>query len=163
MNKFFALAFATITSFSATAFALEPMPELEEHRQQQEDRFPGDPAQHKVVYMFNQADEPYQRAILNSIKALISSYEDNIEIAVVVVGPAIQTLTKSPSEDVDPDVYERMAGFSENYNVRWIACGNTMNTLHLEQDDMRDFAEYADVGASALMALQEKGFAAIYW
>jgi len=142
------------------SFSLKAMPELQDEAS---DRFPGDPAEHKAVYIFNKADADYQLSILNSIQAMIKKYDDNVEIAVVVIGPGLHTLAKQPKRPIDPSTYERIASFAQDYNVRWIACGNTMNSLHWSDSDMRPFAEYAEVGAAALMELQEEGFKLLVW
>lgn len=141
-------------------FTLKPMPELQEEAS---DRFPGDPAEHKAVYIFNKADADYQLSILNSIQAMIKKYDDNVEIVVVVIGPGLHSLAKKPQRAIDPLTYERIASFAKDYNVRWIACGNTMNSLHWTDSHMRPFAEYAEVGAAALMELQEEGFKLLVW
>ncbi|HBR96403.1 MAG TPA: hypothetical protein DD979_03370 [Gammaproteobacteria bacterium] len=146
-------------SEGAGSDTLKPMPELLDD--QDSDRFPGDPPEHRVVYMFNKADEAYQTAILNSISALITQYDDNVAIAVVAIGPGLHVLGKIPERPATPSIYERVENLAKHYNVRWIACGNTMHTLGWAQSDIRPFAEYAEVGAAALMALQEDGFAYI--
>ena len=143
-----------------TEFSLKQTPELQD---EPSDRFPGDPAEHKAVYMFNKADAGYQHSILNSIQAMIKKYEDNVEIAVVVIGPGLHTLAKKPQREIEPLTYERIESFAKDYNVRWIACGNTMNSMHWSDEDMRPFAEYAEVGAAALMELQEEGFKLLVW
>jgi len=147
-------------SASDSDFKLKPTPELQDPPS---DRFPGDPAEHKAVYMWNKADAGYQTAILNSIQAMIKRYGDNVDIAVVAIGPGLHVLAKEPKRKVDPLTYERVAGFAKDYNVRWIACGNTMNTIHWTDADMRPFAEYAEVGAAALMELQEEDYKLLVW
>jgi len=139
---------------------LKPVPELQNPTT---DRFPGDPAEHHAVYMWDQADAAYQTSILNSIKAMIQKYGDNVDIAVVAIGPGLHALTKDPKKPVESLAYERIGSFARDYGVRWIACGNTMNTLHLSHADIRPFAEYAEVGAAALMELQEEGFQLLVW
>ncbi len=162
-----ALFFILLTAFfsqsamaNPTPLSLTKMPELQNEAS---DRFPGDPAEHKAVYIFNKADANYQLSILNSIQAMIRKYDDNVEIAVVVIGPGLHTLAKKPKRTVAPSTYERIASFAKDYNVRWIACGNTMNSLHWADSDMRPFTEYAEVGAAALMELQEEGFKLLVW
>lgn len=155
-------------SFSAQAasdagnsqFELKPVPELQDPPS---DRFPGDPAEHKAVYMWNKSEAGYQLSILNSIQAMIKRYGDNVDIAVVAIGPGLHALAKEPQREVDALTYERIASFAKDYNVRWIACGNTMNTIHWSHSDMRPFAEYAEVGAAALMELQEEGYKLLVW
>ncbi|MEY4083113.1 MAG: hypothetical protein RL483_482 [Pseudomonadota bacterium] len=141
--------------------ALKTMPEIA--NEPKTERFPGDPAEHKVVYMFNQADLAYQTSVLNSLQAMISTYGDNVSIAVVAIGPGIHVLAKNPKRDVDPQISARIDNFSKSYKVRFIACGNTMTTVGYAQSDMKPFAEYALVGAAALMRLQETGYKAIFW
>ena len=125
--------------------------------------FPGDPPSHHVVYQLNKADWEYQEHILNSVSAMIGKYGDNVEIAVVVIGPGIHILAKEPERLVPEVIKDRVRNMAENYGVRFIACGNTMKTLGWTMDDMQPYIEYAEVGASALMELQEEGFAYIAW
>jgi intracellular sulfur oxidation DsrE/DsrF family protein len=141
--------------------ALKAMPEIA--NEPKTERFPGDPAEHKVVYMFNQSDLAYQTSVLNSIQAMIKTYGDNVNIAVVAIGPGIHVLAKSPKRAVDKDIAARVDNFAKSYKVRFIACGNTMATVGYAQSDIKPFAEYALVGAAALMRLQETGHKAIYW
>ena len=157
---FSAQTFADSTTDNNSTFKLKPVPELQDPPS---DRFPGDPAEHKAVYMFNKADPAYQLGILNSIQAMIKRYGDNIDIAVVAIGPGLHVLAKEPKREVDPLTYERVESFAKDYNVRWVACGNTMNTIHWTDSDMRPFAEYAEVGAAALMELQEEGYKPLVW
>ena len=158
---FFSLNTVVLASQTTNSdFKLKPMPELQD---EPSDRFPGDPPEHKAVYMFNKPDAAYQLSVLNSIQAMIKKYGDNVEIAVVVIGPAIHTLAKKPQREVDPLTYERIESFAKDYNVRWVACGNTMNSLHWEDSDIRPFAEYVTVGSAALMELQEEGFKLLVW
>ncbi len=152
--------YAASTSVKTTEFKLKPVPELQDPVT---DRFPGDPAEHKAVYMFNKSDAEYQHHILNSIQSMIKKYGGNIDIAVVAIGPGIHVLAKNPQRKVEPLTYARVASFAKDYNVRWIACGSTMNTIHWTDADMRPFAEYADVGAAALMELQEEGYKLLVW
>ena len=44
-----------------------------------------------------------------------------------------------------------------------IACGNTMKGLHWDRDRIIPEARIEEVGAAALMAFQEKGYAYIAW
>lgn len=126
-------------------------------------RFPGDPPEHHIVYQFNKADWEYQEHILNSISAMLTKYGDNVEIAVVAIGPGIHVLAERPERTVPELIKQRARSMAENYGVRWIACGNTMNSIGWSMEDMEDYADYVDVGAAALMELQEEGFAYVAW
>ncbi|MDX1796583.1 MAG: DsrE family protein [Hydrogenovibrio sp.] len=159
--SFPAVSQANETQASAKGHTLKIFPELK--NASSADRFPGDPPEHKAVYMWNKSDPEYQTHILNSIQAMITEFGDNVAIAVVAIGPGIHVLAKKPMRKVDSLTYERVKSLAKDYNVRWIACGNTMKTIGWTDKDMRPFAEYAQVGAAAIMALQEHGYKLIAW
>jgi len=118
---------------------------------------------HKVVYQINRHEPEYQEAILNSIGAMLKKYVDDVSIVVVAWGPGIHLLAKKPKRPVSKTLQQRVRGMSESYGIEFIACGNTMHTLGWEQADMLDFARVEEVGAAAIMELQEKGYAYIAW
>ncbi len=118
---------------------------------------------HKVVYQINRHEPEYQEAILNSIGAMLKKYVDDVSIVVVVWGPGIHLLAKKPKRPVPKTLQQRVRGMSESYGIEFIACGNTMHTAGWEKEDMLDFARVEEVGAAAIMELQEKGYAYIAW
>lgn len=118
---------------------------------------------HKVVYQINRHEPEYQLAILNSISAMLKKYVDDVTIVVVVWGPGIHLLAKKPKRPVPKELQQRARGMSESYGIEFIACGNTMHTIGWEKEDMLDFARVEEVGAAAIMELQEKGYAYIAW
>ncbi|MDP3702436.1 MAG: DsrE family protein [Hylemonella sp.] len=118
---------------------------------------------HKVVYQINRHEPEYQEAILNSIGAMLKKYVDDVSIVVVVWGPGIHLLARKPKRPVPKTLQQRVRGMSESYGIDFIACGNTMHTLGWEKADMLDFARVEEVGAAAIMELQEKGYAYIAW
>ena len=118
---------------------------------------------HKVVYQINRHEPEYQEAILNSIGAMLKKFVDDVAIVVVVWGPGIHLLAKKPKRPVPRELQQRVRGMSESYGIEFIACGNTMHTIGWEKEDMLDFAKVEEVGAAAIMELQEKGYAYIAW
>lgn len=118
---------------------------------------------HKVVYQINRHEPEYQEAILNSIGAMLKKYVDDVTIVVVAWGPGIHLLAKKPKRPVPKTLQQRVRGMSESYGIEFIACGNTMHTVGWEKEDMLDFARVEEVGAAAIMELQEKGYAYIAW
>lgn len=127
------------------------------------ERFPGDPPEHKLVYQLNRADPDYIEHILNSVGAMIGKYADNISLAVVVFGPGVHLLARSPQRPVPQALRERASSQARTYGVRYIACGNTLKSLGWTRQDLLDFAQLEDVGAATLMELQEQGYAYIAW
>lgn len=127
------------------------------------ERFPGDPPEHHIVYQINHAEWEYIEHILNSISAMLTKYEDNVGIAVVVFGAGIHLLAKNPKRDIPELLRQRVKAQAKDYGVKYIACGNTMKTVGWEKKDMLDFAQVEEVGAAAIMELQEKGYAYLAW
>jgi intracellular sulfur oxidation DsrE/DsrF family protein len=125
-------------------------------------RFPGDPAENKVVYQFNKADPEYHAAVMFSVGAMLRQYTDNIDIAVVAIGPGIHILAKNPQRPVSEEIKQRVSSLSQ-YGVRFIACGNTMKALGWTEEDILPLAEVTEVGAAELMELQQEGYAYISW
>jgi hypothetical protein len=124
---------------------------------------PGDDAPHKIVYQLNHHEPEYQEAIFNSISAMLKKYVDDVAIAVVVWGPGIHLLAKKPQRPVPDILQQRARSMAQAYGVRFIACGNTMHTVGWTQADMLDFATVEEVGAAAVMELQERGYAYLAW
>jgi len=125
-------------------------------------RFPGDPADHRVVYQLNKPDESYHKAVLFSVGALVRKYGDNIKIVVVAIGPGLHVLAKKPKRPITKQTRQRVSSL-EQYGVEFHACGNTMKALDWTMDDMLPFAKYVEVGAADLMELQAEGFSYISW
>jgi intracellular sulfur oxidation DsrE/DsrF family protein len=159
--RLIALLVSAVFSLNLSAQVLKPMPEIAAEKKQE--RFPGDPASHKLVYMFNQADLAYQTSVLNSIQAIIKVYGDDASIALVAIGPGIHAFAQKPKRETHKEITDRIENFAKSYGVRFIVCGNTMNTVGYAEADMKPFTEYALVGAAALMRLQEEGFKPIFW
>ena len=125
-------------------------------------RFPGDPAEHKVVYQLNRADPDYHDHVIFSVGEMIRRYGDNVEVAVVAFAEGIHALAKEPERPVSEEIQQRISSLSQ-YGVDFVACGNTMESLGWGEDDMVDFARVVQVGAAELMELQEDGYAYIAW
>ena len=117
---------------------------------------------HKVVYQFNKADPAYMKSVLFSVGEMLRKYGDDIHLVVTAIGPGIHILAKQPQRPVPDIIRQRVASLSA-YGVEFHACGNTMETLHWDENDMLEFAEIVEIGADDLMQLQEKGYSYISW
>jgi intracellular sulfur oxidation DsrE/DsrF family protein len=156
-------ALGALFGLSAAAQAAEPVKPVAAAAPVKKERFPGDPPEHHIVYQINHAEWEYIEHILNSISAMLTKYEDNIDIAVVVFGAGIHLLAKNPKRDIPELLRQRVKAQAKDYGVKYIACGNTMKTVGWEKKDMVDFAQVEEVGAAAIMELQEKGYAYLAW
>jgi intracellular sulfur oxidation DsrE/DsrF family protein len=124
--------------------------------------FPGDAPEHRVVYQLNKPDADYHDHIVFSVGAMLRQYGDNIRIAVVAFGPGIHVLLNKPRRPVTPTVREKLASLAD-YGVEFYACGNTLKSLKLGEQDVVPYAQVVEVGASKLMELQKQGYAYISW
>ena len=124
---------------------------------------PADGPPHKIVYQLNHHEAEHHEAVLNSIGAMLKKYVDDVSIVVVAWGPGLHLLAKKPRRPVSKVHQQRVRSMSESYGVEFIACGNTMQSLRWEKEDMLDFVRIEEVGVGALMELQEEGYAYVAW
>lgn len=125
-------------------------------------RFPGDATENHVVYQFNHPEAEYHDHVVFSIGAMLRQYGDNIKIAMVAFGPGIHVLLKQPRRRVSPTIREKITSLSQ-YGVDFYACGNTLTSLKLGEQDVLPFAKVVEVGASTLMEFQKQGYAYLSW
>ena len=125
-------------------------------------RFPGDPADHKLVYQLNKGEPSYHEHILFSVGAVLRKYGDNVQVVVTCFAEGIHILAKAPLRPVTEHVRERVRSLA-HYGVEFHACRNTMKSLNWTEADLVPFAQVVEVGAADLMELQEQGFAYISW
>ena len=123
----------------------------------------GHASANKIVYQLNKADPEYQEEIFNSISAMLGKFVDDISIVVVVWGPGIHILAKKPQRPVSKLYQQRVRSMAESYGVTFIACENTMKTIGWTAKDMQEFVAVEDFGASAIMRLQQQGYAYLAW
>lgn len=125
-------------------------------------RFPGDPAEHRVVFQFNKADQGYHDHVLFSTGAVLRNYGDNVDIVVVAFAEGIHILAKSPQRPVSEIIKQRVKSLAD-YGVEFHACGNTLKSLGWSADDLYPFVKVVEAGAVDLMELQEQGYSYISW
>ncbi len=129
---------------------------------EKEERFPGDPPEHFMLYSFNQDDKQYHQHVIGSVGAMIAKYEDNVDIVVVCFAKGIHVLLKNPIRPVDAKIIERIKSLA-GQGVKFHACGRTLTSLKLGMDDLYPFAKLVDVGAADIMELQEQNYAYMAW
>ncbi|MHB1565437.1 MAG: DsrE family protein [Acidiferrobacter sp.] len=124
--------------------------------------FPGQKAQHFIVYQLNQAGHAYQQHILSSVQALLRHYDTSIRIVVTCFGPGISVVLKKPVQPVARAIQVGVRSLND-YGVVFHGCGNTLRTIHLPRSALLPFVQYVPMGAADLMELQHKGYAYIAW
>lgn len=130
--------------------------------EEKEERFPGDPAEHFIVYQFNHAEQEYHEHVLGSAGAMIAKYEDNVDIVIACFGKGIHILAKNPGRPVSDGIKEKVKSLA-GQGVKFHACGRTLKSLQWTKDDILPFAEMVEVGVADLMELQEKNYAYVAW
>lgn len=130
--------------------------------EEKEERFPGDPPEHFIVYQFNEADHEYHQHVLGSVGAMIGKYEDNIDIVVACFGRGIHVLAKNPGRPVEDSMKEKVSSLA-GQGVKFHACGRTLKSMNWTEEDMLPFAKVVEVGVADIMELQEQNYAYVAW
>lgn len=110
-------------------------------------------AKHRIVFQVNEDDSRKWNTILANINN-VQEELGKVDIVVVAIGPGLGML-KADALTAN-GVQDAMAA-----GVRFVACGNTMKSLHLSKDDMIDGIAYARAGYVEVMRLQQLGYAYI--
>jgi intracellular sulfur oxidation DsrE/DsrF family protein len=129
---------------------------------EKEERFPGDPPEHFIVFPLNHSDKQYHNHVLGSVGAMIAKYEDNIDQVVVCFGRGIHVLLKNPIRPVEKSVMDKIKSLA-GQGVKFHACNRTLSSLELTKDDVLPFVKVIDVGAADIMELQEQNYALMVW
>ena len=108
-------------------------------------------SRNRIVFQVNEDDSRKWNTVLANVRN-VQEELGRAELAVVVIGPGLGML-KSDALTAN-QVQDAMAA-----GVRFVACGNSMQALHLTQDDMIDGIAYAKAGYVELMRLQQQGWA----
>lgn len=127
-----------------------------------EERFPGDPPEHFVVYQLNDFTHEYHQHVLGSVGSMVGKYGDNIDIVVACFGRGIHVLAKKPIRAVDDTIKEKILSLV-GQGVKFHACGRTMKAMDWEANDMLPFVKVVDVGVADIMELQEQNYAYFAW
>jgi intracellular sulfur oxidation DsrE/DsrF family protein len=117
---------------------------------------------HKLVFQLNRADHDYIDSVLFSCGEMLRKYGDDIELVISAFGPGLNLLAIHPKRPITPLQQQKVKSLAA-YGVRLQACGNTMTSMHWEEQDMIEEAVIVPVGIDGIMQLQEQGFSYISW
>lgn len=110
------------------------------------------PPANRIVIQVNEEDGRKWMSILTNIRNIQAELgKGNSAIAVVAIGPGLGMLKADAV--VANDVQDAI-----KTGVEFIACGNSMRTLHLERDDLLDAISVANAGYVELMKRQQQGW-----
>lgn len=160
LTKLLATSGAAALGASVTSAQAHKSPDAD--NSDKEERFPGDPPEHFIVYQLNEPTLEYHQHVIGSVGAMIGKYEDNVDIVVACFGSGIHVLAKIPERPVDDSIKEKIQSLA-GQGVRFHACGRTMESLNWTKEDLLPFAKVVDVGVADLMELQEQNYAYMAW
>lgn len=135
---FFALLGHLAVSMQAHATMAEPAPDFDNPR--------------KIVVSLSEKDEQRVNAVLNNVMNIHKAYgADNVKLAVVAYGPGIWSVLKQSS--VQARVESMLL-----YDIEFIACGNSLDSIHKTQDDTIDGVDWAQAGLVEIVERRLSGW-----
>jgi len=140
MKKFLALLLLMLTlSFAETEFA-EPKPSMDHPR--------------KFVFPITTWNRDEINHILGSANNVIKFYGvDNTEVVIVAYSQGIKSLLNHRDNKIRKRVESLMT-----YDVEFIACHNTMETLKIDKKELIDGVEVVTAGIVELIERQLRGY-----
>jgi len=131
------LLFSLIFSFSEAKMKFsEPKPSFDNPR--------------KIFMKLNRSDIHYVNHLLGTIYNLLKEYpSDSLKVAVIAYGPGMRAIKK----DYDKKTLERISSLMD-YDVEFIGCLNTMQTMKWKKSDFIDDIEYVQAGVAEVIERQ---------
>ena len=111
-------------------------------------------SQNRMVFQINEDDSRKWHTVLANLNNVPEELGGKGEISVVVIGPGLGMLKLDAL--TANGVLDAMAA-----GVRFVACGNSMQSMKLTKDDMIEGIDYARAGYVEIMRLQKLGHAYI--
>ena len=134
---FFIIVFMCLTSYAETQFA-EPNPSIDNPR--------------KIVFSVTAGDDESINHVLSSANNVLKFYgPENVEMEIVAYYHGIRTLLKS-----EKDISVRVKALMQ-YDVKFIACGNTMETKKIQPSELIEGSEIVTAGIVELIERIKSG------
>ena len=108
------------------------------------------PTKNRIVFQVNEDDSKKWNTVLANVNN-VQEELGKVEVTVVAIGPGLGMI-KADALTANR-VQDAMAA-----GVRFVACGNSMQAMHLTKDDMIDKIDYARAGYVEIMRLQQQGW-----
>ena len=139
MKKILALLFLTVFAYAQSTFS-DPQPTFDEPR--------------KVAIQLYDSELSKVNHNLSTIYNILKEYpEESLKVVVIAYGNGIRAL----KNDYDKDTLTRIKSLME-YDVEFIVCKNTMETMKWTQKDFIDDVSYVQAGIVELVERQIAGF-----
>jgi hypothetical protein len=134
---FFLIVFACFTSYGETQFA-QPIPSIDKPRQ--------------IIFSIVEGDDESINHVLSSANNVLKFYgPENVEMEIVAYYHGIRTLLKS-----EKDISVRVKALIQ-YDVKFVACGNTMETKKIQPSELIEGSEIVTAGIVELIERIKSG------
>ena len=142
IKKFILVVFMAVFSYAQAKFS-EPQPSFDNPR--------------KVVYSLYVGDLETVEHTIGSMYNILKEYPaESLKIVVVAYGKGMRVLKK----DYDKKTLERIKSLME-YDVEFIACKNTMETMKWKESDFIDGIGFTQAGIVEVIEKQKDGYIGI--
>ncbi len=142
MKKIILVVLLAVFSYANSTFS-DPQPTFDKPR--------------KVVFQIYNSDLAVVNNNLNGIYNILKEYpSDTVKIAVVVYGNGMRALKK----DYDKKTLTRISSLMQ-YDVEFIGCKNTMESMHWTKDDFIDGISYVQAGIVELIERKVSGYVGV--
>ena len=138
MKFFISLVMLVSVLFGETKYAT-PKPSMDNPR--------------KIVFSITSGDDEIIHHVLGSANNVLKAYgPENVEMEIVAYSKGINMLLKN-----DIKIAERVDTLMQ-YDVLFIACGNTMRTKNIKESDLIDGTEVVTAGIVELVERMKDGW-----
>ncbi|MFO7742299.1 MAG: DsrE family protein [Anaerolineae bacterium] len=111
---------------------------------------------YRVVFHVDEGSIARANLVLHNIQNLIDDLgQEKVEVALVANGEGVKALLRSPN------VHRGQISKLAEQGVQFLACGNSLGFLGLDQDDMLERVAVVPAGVSELAKKQANGWAYI--
>ena len=142
IKKVLLFSLLAIFSFAQTKFS-DPQPTFDNPR--------------KVVYSLYVGDLETVNHTIGSMYNILKEYpSESLKIVVVAYGKGLRVLKK----DYDANTLNRVKSLME-YDVEFVACRNTMETMKWTEKDFIDGISYTQAGIVEVIEKQQEGYIGI--
>ena len=139
MKKLILIILMAIFSYAQSTFS-DPQPTCDKPR--------------KLVINLHDSDLEVVNHTLGSIYNILKEYpSETLKVAVVLYGKGMRVVKK----DYDAATLNRIKSLME-YDVEFIGCKNTMETMKWTQDDFIDGIDYVQAGIVEIIERQTAGY-----
>lgn len=142
MKKIILVVLMAVFSYAQTKFS-EPQPTFDNPR--------------KVVYSLYVGDLDTVSHTIGSMYNILKEYpSESLKIVVVAYGKGMRVLKK----DYDENTLNRIKSLME-YDVEFIGCKNTMETMNWQEEDFIDGISFTQAGIVEVIEKQQDGYIGI--